>query len=169
MRPTLDKMLKGMEYILSNDIVPELSSPFALTQAMVLSGLLNFLGAIWEKTAQFPLVEENKDLKDVLQIATRALKAVRQDHEDETIGPLAEKIDAELVREYPAEGLYPSLHSLLEENYNLKENLVQTITTLDEISQNHQSQAIDELRKRIRAHLRKHLDWQLSLLTPPAV
>ena len=160
-------MFKGMDYILSNDIVPELSSPLALTQAMVLSGLLNFLGAIWEKTAQFPLVEENKDLKDVLQAATRTLKATRQDIEDETIGPLTQKIDAELAREYPAEGPYPAFHSLLEENCNLKESLVQTITALDEMSQHYQRQAIDELRKRIRTHLRKHLDWQLSIITPP--
>ena len=108
------------------------------------------------------------DLKDVLQAATRTLKATRQDFEDETIGPLTQKIDAELAREYPSEGQYPAFHSLLEENCNLKESLVQTITTLDEISQNYQSQAIDELRKRIRTHLRKHLDWQLSLITPPA-
>jgi len=156
-----------MEYTLLNHILPELSSPSAITQAMVLSGLLGLLGAIWEKTAQFPIIEENNDLKDVLQTAAKTFKAIGQDYEDETIGSVTQKIDAELEREHPSEGQYPAFHTLLEENYNLKENLVQTITALEEMSQNYQSQTIDELRKRIRGHLRKQLDWQLSLIAGP--
>lgn len=167
MRPTLDKMFKGMNYILANDILPELSSPSAMMQAMVLSHMLNLLGEIWEKTAQLPLIEENKGLRDVLLTASGTLKATRQDYEDETLGPLTRKIDAELQREYPSEGPYPSLQSLIEENCNLKENLVQTITALEEISQHYQSQAIDDVRKKIRAHLRRQLNWELGLLTLP--
>ena len=167
MRPTLDKMVEGMDYTLLNDILPELSSPSAMMQVMVLSHMLNLIGAIWEKTAQLPLIEENKDLRDVLLAATRTLKAIGEDYKDETLESLTQKIDAGLQREYPSEQQYPSIHSLLEENCDLKESLVQTITALEEISQNHDIQAIDELRKKIRVHLRKHLNWQLDLLALP--
>ena len=168
MRPTLDKLFKCIDYILLNDILPELSSPFAMRQAMMLSHAINGLAVIWEKTAQFPLIEENKDLRDVLLAATRTLEATRRDYKNETLEPLTQKIHGELQREHLFEEQYPSLQSLLEENCNLKESLVQTITVLEEISQHYKSQALDELRKKIRAHLRKHLDWQLSLLAVPS-
>lgn len=166
MRPTLDKMFKGMDYILLNDILPELSSPFAMMQAIVLSRTINGLCAIWERTSQFPLIEENKDLRDVLVAASTTLKATKEDYWDESLEGLTRKIDAELQREYPSGEEYPSLQSLLEENCNLKEILVQTITALEETSRNYKSQALDELRKKIRAHLRKHLNWQLNLIAP---
>jgi hypothetical protein len=119
---------------------------------------------IWEKTSQFPLIGENKDLMEVLLAATDTLKATKQDYRDETLERLTQEIDAELKREYPSAELYPSVHSLLEENGNLKELLVKTITALDETSRNYESQALDELRKKIRAHLRKQLNWELTFL-----
>ena len=164
MRPTVDKMCKSINNVLLNDIVPELSSPSTRMQAMIISAMINRIATIWEKTSQFPLIEENKDLKDVLQTATSALKATKQDYTDETLETLTQKIDAELQRKYPSGEQYPSLHSLLEENSNLKELLVQTITGLDETSRNYESQTLDELRKKIRAHLRKQVDWDLTFL-----
>ena len=167
MRPTLDKLFKGIDYILLNDILPELSSPYAMMQAMMLSHTINGLAAIWEKTAQFPLLRENKDLRDVLLTATTTLEATRRDYKNETLEALTQQINAELQGEHPSEEQYPSLQSLLEENCSLKESLVQTIRMLEEISQHYQSQALDELRQKIRIHLRKHLDWQLNLLAVP--
>lgn len=166
MRPTMDKMLEGMNYVLLNDILPELSSPFAQTQAMMLSATIGLSAAIWERTCQFPLIVENKDLKDVLLAASTTLKAIKQDYTDESLKGLTQKIDAELQRERPSGEEYPSLQSLLQENCNLKDILVQTITALEETTRNYKSPALDELRKKIRAHLRKHLNWQLSLLAP---
>jgi hypothetical protein len=159
-------MFEGMNYTLLNDILPELSSPYAMTQALVLSVTINQLRAIWENTSQFPLIEENKDLRDVLLAASTTLKATKQDYRDESLERLTQKIGAELQREYPSGEEYPSLQSLLEENCNLKEVLVHTITALDEASRNYKSQALDELRKKMRAHLRKHLNWQLSFQAP---
>lgn len=164
MRPTVDKMCKGINNILLNDILPELSSPVAQRQVLIISAVINRIATIWEKTSQFPLIEENKDLKDVLLAATITLKATEQDYTDETLEALTQKIDAEFKREYPSQERYPSVYSLLEENSNLKELLVQTITGLDETSRNYKSQALDELRKKIRAHLRKQVDWDLTFL-----
>lgn len=164
MRPTVDKLCNGINNALVNDILPDLSSPVAQRQVLLISAIINRIATIWEKTSQFPLIEENKDLKDVLQTATSTLKATKQDYTDETLEALTQKIDAELKREYPSGEQYPSLHSLLEENSNLKELLVQTITGLDETSRNYKSQALDELRKKIRAHLRKQVDWDLTFL-----
>ena len=164
MRPTVDKLCNGINNALINDILPDLSSPVAQRQVLLISAIINRIATIWEKTSQFPLIEENKDLKDVLQTATSTLKATKQDYKDETLEALTQKIDAELQRKYPSGEQYPSLHSLLEENSNLKELLVQTITGLDETSRNYKSQALDELRKKIRAHLRKQVDWDLTFL-----
>lgn len=164
MRPTVDKLCNGINNALLNDILPDLSSPVAQRQVLLISAIINRIATIWEKTSQFPLIEENKDLKDVLQTATSTLKATKQDYTDETLEALTQKIDAELQRKYPSGEQYPSLHSLLEENSNLKELLVQTITGLDETSRNYKSQALDELRKKIRAHLRKQVDWDLTFL-----
>lgn len=166
MRPTLDKMFEGMNYTLLNDILPELSSPYAMTQALVLSITINQLSAIWQNAAQFPLIEENKGLRDVLQAASGTLKETKQDYKDESLEGLTQKIDAELQREYPSGEEYPAVQALLQENCNLKEVLVDTITAVDEISRNYKSQALDELRKKIRAHLRKHLNWQLRFQAP---
>jgi len=163
-RPTVDKLCNGINNALINDILPDLSSPVAQRQVLLISAIINRIATIWEKTSQFPLIEENKDLKDVLQTATSTLKATKQDYKDETLEALTQKIDAELQRKYPSGEQYPSLHSLLEENSNLKELLVQTITGLDETSRNYKSQALDELRKKIRAHLRKQVDWDLTFL-----
>lgn len=164
MRPTVDKLCNGINNALINDILPDLSSPVAQRQVLLISAIINRIATIWEKTSQFPLIEENKDLKDVLQTATSALKATKQDYTDETLETLTQKIDAELQRKYPSGEQYPSLHSLLEENSNLKELLVQTIIGLDETSRNYESQTLDELRKKIRAHLRKQVDWDLTFL-----
>jgi len=163
-RPTVDKLCNGINYALVNDILPELSSPVAQRQVLMISATISRIATIWEKTSQFPLIEENRDLRDILLAATRTLKVTKQDYTDETLEGLTEKIDAELPREYPSEERYPSVHSLLEENSNLKELLVQTITGLDEISQNYKSQDLDELRGKIRAHLRRQLDWELTFL-----
>jgi len=160
----VDKLCNGINNALINDILPDLSSPVAQRQVLLISAIINRIATIWEKTSQFPLIEENKDLKDVLQTATSTLKATKQDYKDETLEALTQKIDAELQRKYPSGEQYPSLHSLLEENSNLKELLVQTITGLDETSRNYKSQALDELRKKIRAHLRKQVDWDLTFL-----
>ncbi len=164
MRPTLDKMLEGMNYTLLNDILPELSSPFAMTQAMMLSATIGLSAAIWQGTSQFPLIEENKDLRDALLAASTTLKATKQDYWDESLAGLTQKIDTELQREYPSGEDHPSLQPLLEENCNLKEILDQTIIALDETSRNYKSPALDEFREKIRAHLRKHLNWRLSFL-----
>lgn len=164
MRPTLDKMLEGMNYVLLNDIFPELSSLYAQTQAMMLSATIGMSAAIWQGTCQFPLIEENKDLRDVLLAATKALKATEKDYTDESLERLTQKIDAELEKGHPSEEEYPSLQSLLEENCNLKELLDQTIIALDETSRDYKCQALDEVRGNIRAHLRKHLNWRLLLL-----
>lgn len=164
MRPTIDKMCKSINNVLLNDIVPELSSPSTRMQAMIISAMINRIATIWEKTSQFPLIEENKDLKDVLQAATSTLKATEQDYTDETLEALTQKIDAEFKREYPSQERYPSVYSLLEENGNLKELLVQTIIGLDQTSRNYKSPALDELRKKIRSHLRKQVNWDLTLL-----
>jgi len=161
-RPTLGKMLEGMNYTLLNDILPELSSSYALTQAMMLSATMNLCAAIWQGTCQFPLIEENKDLKDVLQTVTKTLKATQPDYWDKPLAGLTQKIDAELQREYPSGEVYPPLQSLLEENCNLKELLDQTIIALEETSRNYKSQALDEVKNKIRAHLRKHLNWRLG-------
>lgn len=162
MRPTFDKMFEGINYTLLNDIMPELSSSFAMTRVLILSLTINQISAIWQNTAQFPLIEENKDLRDVLAAASRTLKATKQDYKNESLEGLTREIDAELQREYPSGEDYPALQTLLEENCNLKEVLVNTITALEEISRDYKSQALDELRKKIRAHLRKHLNRQLS-------
>ena len=164
MRPTLDKMLEGMNYVLLNDILPELSSPYAQTQAMMLSATMGMCAAIWQGTSQFPLIVENKDLRDVLLSASSTLKATKKDYWDQSLEGLTQKIDAELQREHPSGEDYPSLQSLLEENCNLKELLDQTITALDETSRNYKNSALDELREKIRAHLRKHLNWRLSFV-----
>ena len=162
MRPTLDKLYEGMNYVLMNNVFPELSSPFIMTQVLLFSLTINQLTAIWQNAAQFPLIEENKDLRDVLQAASRTLKETKQDYKDKSLEGLTQKIDAELQREYPSGEEHPLVQSLLEENCDLKEVLDHTIIALDETSQNYKSQALDELRKKIRAHLRKHLNWQLS-------
>ncbi|MBA7648767.1 hypothetical protein ES703_56556 [subsurface metagenome] len=162
MRPTLDKMFEGINYALLNDIMPELSSSFAMTRVLILSLTINQISATWQNTAQFPLIEENKDLRDVLAAASRTLEATKQDYKNESLEGLTREIDAELQREYPSGEDYPVLQSLLEENCNLKEVLVNTITALEEINRDYKSQALDELRKKIRAHLRKHLNRQLS-------
>ena len=165
MRPTVDKLCKGINNVLINDILPELSSsPVAQRRVLMISASLNRIATIWEKTAQFPLIEENKDLRDILLAATTTFKATKKDYTDKTLEGLTQEIDAELQREYPSEERYPSVHSLLEENSNLKELLVRTITALDETSRNYRSQALDELRKKIRAHLRKQLNWELTFL-----
>ena len=164
MRPTVDKLCQGINNVLLNDIVPELSSPIAQRRILMVSACLNLIATIWEKTAQFPLIVENQDLKEVLMTASSTFKVTKQDYRDETLERLEQEIDIELTREYTSGELYPSVHSLLEENSNLKESLVQTITALEEMSQNYQSQAIEELRQRIRAHLRKQLNWELSFL-----
>lgn len=164
MRPTTEKILIGINNILLSDILPELSSPFAMMQAMLLIVLTNQLALIWENTSQFPLIEENKDLRDVLLVASTTLTATKRDYRDETLEGLIPKIDAELQREYRSGEQHPSVHSLLEENCNLKETLVQTIVALDQISQNYKSQTLDDIRKKIRAHLRRHLDRQLNML-----
>lgn len=164
MRPTVDKLCNGINNALINDILPDLSSPVAQRQVLLISAIINRIATIWEKTSQFPLIEENKDLKDILLAATITLKATEQDYTDETLEALTQKIDAEFKREYPSQERYPSVYSLLEENSNLKELLVQTITGLDETSRNYKSQALDELRKKIRAHLRKQVDLDLTFL-----
>ncbi len=163
MRPTLDKTFEGMNYTVLNDILPELSSTYAMTQALMLSVMLNQLQAIWEKTSQLPLIKENKGLRDVLQAAIGTLKATKQDYWDKSLEGLTQKIDAELQKEYPSGEEYPLLQSLLEENCNLKEVLDRTIIALEETSRDYKSPALDELRKKIRAHLRNLLNWQLSL------
>jgi len=163
-RPTVDKLCNGINNALINDILPDLSSPVAQRQVLLISAIINRIATIWEKTSQFPLIEENKDLKDVLLAATRTFKAIKQDYKDETLEALTQKIDDELKRKYPSGEQYPSVHSLLEENSNLKELIVQTITALDETSRNYKSQALNELRTKIRAHLRKQLNWDLTFL-----
>lgn len=164
MRPTVDKLCNGINNTLVNDILPDLSSPVAQRQVLMISATISRIATIWEKTSQFPLIEENKELSDILLAATTTFKAAKKDYKDETLEALTQKIDAELPREYPSEEHYPSVHSLLEENSNLKELLVQTITGLDEISRNYKSQDLDELRRKIRAHLRRQLDWELTFL-----
>jgi len=163
-RPTVDELCQGINNVLLNDILPELSSPVAQRRILTVSVCLNRIATIWEKTAQFPLIAENKDLREVLMVATSTFKSTKQDYRDETLERLVQEIDTELKREYTSGELYPSVHSLLEENSNLKESLVQTVTMLEEMSQNYQSQAIEELRQRIRAHVRKQLNWELSFL-----
>lgn len=164
MRPTTDKILIGINNILLSDILPELSSPSAMVQVILLNVMMNQLATMWENTSQFPLIEENKDLRDVLLAASTTLKATKRDYKDETLEGLIPKIDAELQREYRPGEQYPSVQPLLEENCNLKEVLDRTITALDQISQDYKSQALDDVRKKIRAHLRKHLDRQLDML-----
>lgn len=164
MRPTLDKMLERVNHALLMDIFPELSSLHAQTQAMMISATMGLCAAISQGTCQFPLIVENKDLRDVLLAATKALKATEKDYTDESLERLTQKIDAALEKEHPPEEEYPSLQSLLEENCNLKELLDQTIIALDETSRNYKCQALDEVRGNIRAHLRKHLNWRLLLL-----
>jgi len=166
-RPTVDKLCQGISNILLNDIVPELSSPVAQRQILMISASLSRIMTIWEKTSQFPLIGENKDLREVLLAATNTLKATKQYYKDETLERLTQEIDTEFKREYPSGELYPSVHSLLEENGNLKELLVKTITAIDKTSCNYKSQALDELRKKIRAHLRKQLNWELTFLELP--
>jgi len=163
-RPTLDKMLERVNHALLMDIFPELSSLHAQTQAMMISATMSLCAAIWQGTCQFPLIMENKDLRDVLLAATKALKATEKDYTDESLERLTQKIDAELDKEHPSEEEYPSLQPLLEENCNLKELLDQTIIALDETSRNYKCQALDEVREKIRAHLRKHLNLRLLLL-----
>ena len=164
MRPTLDKMLERVNHALLTDIFPELSSLHAQTQAMMISATMSLCAAIWQGTCQFPLIVENKDLRDVLLAATKALKATEKDYTDESLERLTQKIDAELEKEHPSEAEYPPLQSLLEENCNLKELLDQTIIALDETSRNYKCQALDEVREKIRANLRKHLNLRLLLL-----
>lgn len=169
MRPTLDKVFKSVDYALLNDILPQLSSPYAQFQVLTISLAIHQLSAIWENTSQFPLIEENKDLRDVLRDTSTTLKATKKDYKDKSLDELRQKIDPELQREHPSDEQYPSVQSLLEENCNLKELLDQTIVALDKTSRNYKSQAQDELRKKIRAHLRKHLNRQLSSIISPTV
>ena len=164
MRPTVDKLCKGINNVLLNNIVPEISSPSVRMQAMITSAVVGRLMTIWEKTAEFPLSEQNKELKEVLLAATGTFQATKQDYTNETLEALTQKIDAELQKEHKSDEQYPSVYSQLEENSNLKELLVQTIIALDETSRAYKSQALDELRKNIRAYLRKQLNWELTFL-----
>jgi len=163
-RPTTDKILIGINNILLSDILPELSSRFAVLQLMFIVMMVNQLSIIWQNTSQFPLIEENKYLRDVLLTAGTTLEATKRDYKDKALEGLILKIDAELQKECRFGEQYPSVQSLLEENCNLKETLVQTIVALDQISQKHESRALNDIRKEIRAHLRKHLDRQLDML-----
>ncbi len=164
MRPTVDKLCQGISNVLLNDIVPELSSPVAQRRILMVITSLNRIATLWEKTSQFPLIEENKNLREVLLAATSTFKTSKQDYKDETLERLVQQIDTELQREYPSGELYPSVHSLLEENSNLKELLVKTITALATTSRNYKNQTLEDLRKKIRAHLRKQLNWELTFL-----
>ena len=164
MRPTTDIILIGVINMLFSDILPELCSNYAKTQVVLLSVMMGQLSLMWENTSQFPLIEENEDLRDVLLAASKTLRATERDYRGETLDGLIPKIDTELQREYRSGEQYPLVQSLLEENSNLKETLVQTIVALDQISRNYKGQALDDIRKKIRVHLRKHLDRQLNML-----
>jgi len=164
MRPTADKILIGINNILISDILPELHSTYAMIQVALISVMVNQLTLVWQNTSQFPLIEENKDLRDVLLAASTTLKATKRDYKDKALEGLIPRIDAELQKECRSGEQYPSIQSLLEENCKLKEILVQTIVALEQISQKYESRALNDIRKKIRAHLRKHLDRQLDML-----
>ena len=164
MRPRLGEIFESMTYTLQNEILPELTSPHVKSQAQMLGLVIAQIAAICEGSTQFPLIRENGDLRIVLLAAGITFKATQPDYWNESLGSLIQKIDVELQKKSPSEEEYPTLKSLEEENYNLKELLDRTILALGETMQNYKSQSLDELRERIRTHLRKQLNRQLSMV-----
>lgn len=162
MRPKVDKLVAGVNGILMGEFLPQLTSADSQVNVFLTNAVLLTIASMWENSSQFPLIHENKDLRDVLEAAGTTLKATERDHKDETLAGLIPRIEAELEGEYEFREQYPTVQSLTEKNVKLKEALDQTIVAVDSISRNHPSQAVDELRQKIRAHLRKHLDRTLT-------
>ena len=162
MRPKVDKLVAGVTNILIGEILSQLPSARSHANIFATSVVLNTIASMWENSSQFPLIQENKDLRDVLEAAGTTLKATERDHKDEILAGLIPGIEAELEGEYEFGEQYPSVQLLQEKNVKLKEALDQTIVAVDRISRNHPSQALDELRQKIRVHLRKHLDRSIT-------
>ena len=166
MRPTMGEIFEGMNYFLQNDILPELTSPYVKAQALLLGHVIAQTAATCEGATQFPLIKENAGLRVVLRAAGTTLKAAKPDYWSESLGRLTQKIDAELQKKSPSEEDYPTVKSLEEENYNLKQLLDYVILAVGETMRTYESQSLDELKQTIRAHLRKQLNRQLSMVIP---
>jgi hypothetical protein len=151
-------LLERCAQTVEETIMPNLAGAFAREQAGYTAQLLHILAPAVEDNTQ-ELREENEVMRKVLRKVLKSLRAEYFSLQNEGTNRLIEKLDLDLKK---AKVMPPDVS---EENYNLKEILVEIINSLDDLSQDIPIKMMSSLRQQIRSSLRQQLDHGLTRVT----
>ena len=152
--PLVNLMLERCAQAIEKAIIPKLTDAFALEQAMFTAVLLSYLATAVEPKYH-ELIEENEEIKKVMEKGLKVLRGEKALAGDATSDSLIDKIDRELKK------VETESADFAEENHNLRLALMETIYGLDDLTEKLPAETITPLRQEIRSVLRHQLNHTL--------
>lgn len=158
MRPTVGESIAGIRRILTDVILPEVTSPYATWRAGEVVGALQALETRWAEV--YPLLmEENDDLHALFSGALPLLDQAQDASPSTELRALQQRIREQVGRETSGDRKYPSYDALEATNLGYRTLMVDSVHALEAAAGTHATDPnLGEFRSRLRAHMRTYLD-----------
>lgn len=158
MRPTVGESIAGIRRILTDVILPEVTSPYATWRADEVVGALQALETRWAEV--YPLLmEENDDLHVLFSGALPLLDQAQDARPSTELRTLQRRIREQVGREASGDRKYPSYDALEATNLGYKTLMADAVHALEAVAGTHAGDPnLGAFRARLRAHMRTYLD-----------
>ena len=154
---TIPLMLERTAQFLEQQVAPQLPTRWLMQKVMMSGSLLRLLAVSAEEKSQ-DLMEENEGMRQALGRVLEVLKGEVALSDNKVRNELIERLEREL------KGTDVAVSGLSEENQKLKGVLVETIKSLDALTDDLPRETISSLRQQIRSVIRLELDHTLAYL-----
>jgi len=162
MRPNAIEVMRGLQYALTQEIAPQIKTPYEQSQIQTMVMMLEMLIHEWDGAAQ-NLVNENSALQSLLERSADAVSSVGSRHDSGELLDLAREL-REAAQ--PPENGSLLISALTERNYRLKRALTKLLVACEDKIDEPELAGLRAVRSDAYAHLKEWLGKRWSMFAP---
>jgi len=156
MRPSIEEILKGIKFTLKEVIVPDLRSPWPQWMVEQIDYFIDHLIIRYQEEPQM-LMDENRELREILSEADRVFRAVGIDRNDASLVRLADEINEQLKAQPHEEVGYNPVPFMQEENNILKSKVCESIKAMERAKEEGKIPSLNAVRVKIRDYIKRQV------------
>lgn len=162
MRPNAIEVMRGLQYALTQEIGPQIKTPYEQSQIQTIVMMLETLIHEWDGAAQ-NLVDENSALQSLLERSADAVSSIGRQHNSGELLDLAREL-REAAQ--PPENGSLLISALTERNYQLKRALTKLLVICEDKVDEPPLAGLQAVRSDGYAHLKEWLGKRWSMFAP---